>query len=81
MTIPQKPPKLGWDLSKWPKFWGGLRTYLSQCRGAAHIPLVYLIRDEEAVVPNADPVDYVSVANYLMATTKLEGDHYKIDNA
>lgn len=33
------------------------------------------------MVPNADPVNYNSVDDYLMATTKLEGDHYKIDNA
>jgi hypothetical protein len=40
-----------------------------------------LIQDEESVVPNADPVNNNSVDGYLMAVTKLEGDHYKIDNA
>jgi hypothetical protein len=36
-----KPTKLGLDLSHWPKFWEQLKTYLSQCRGTAHIPLQY----------------------------------------
>lgn len=55
--------------------------YLSQCQGAAHLPLIYLIWDDEAVVPNADPVAYNTVDDYLMTTAMLTRDHFKIDNA
>jgi hypothetical protein len=78
---PTKPTKLGWDLSLWPKFWEQLKTYLSQCRGAACIPLVYLVREHDVILPEMHDMGlYDSVDDYMMATTMLSGDHYKIDN-
>jgi hypothetical protein len=78
---PTKPTKLGWDLLLWPKFWEQLKTYLSQCRGAACIPLVYLVCEHDAILPEMHDMGlYDSVDNYMMATAMLSGDHYKIDN-
>lgn len=80
--VPTKPGKLGWDLAHWPKFWETLKTYLSQCRGAAHIPLTYLIREHDVVTLEMhDMGQYTSVDDYMVATMMLSGDHYKIDNA
>jgi hypothetical protein len=79
--VPTKPTKLGWDLSLWPKFWEQLKTYLSQCRGAACIPIVYLVRENDVITPDMhDMALYDSVDEYMMATTILSGDHFKIDN-
>jgi hypothetical protein len=79
--VPTKPTKLGWDLSFWPKFWEQLKTYLSQCRGAARIPLNYLVREHDVVVQEQYNMTlYDLVDNYLIATTTLSGDHFKIDN-
>jgi hypothetical protein len=79
--VPTKPTKLGMDLSLWPKFWEQLKTYLSQCRGTAHIPLQYLVREHDTVsVEMHDMTLYDSVDDYMMATTMLSGDHYKVDN-
>jgi hypothetical protein len=79
--VPTKPTKLGWDLLLWPKFWEQLKTYMSQCRGAACIPIVYLVHETEVITPDMhDMALYDSVDEYMMATTILSGDHFKIDN-
>jgi hypothetical protein len=81
--VPTKPGKLGWDLAHCPKFWEILKKrYLSQCRGAAHIPLNYLIRAHEALtVDMHDISQYNSMDDYMVATVMPSGDHYKIDSA
>ena len=79
--VPTPPTKLGWDLSLWPKFWEQLTTYLSQCRGAARIPITYLVREHDVITPEMHDMGlYESVDDYMMATTILSGEHFKIDN-
>jgi hypothetical protein len=70
--VATKPEKLA-DLAHWPKFWEQLKTYLYQCRRAAHIPLIYLVRGHEAVTPahHAKMALYSLVDRYMVATMVL----------
>jgi hypothetical protein len=73
--------KLRWDLLLWPKFWEHLKTYLSQCRGVAHTPLHYLVREHDDISQDRHNMAlYDLVDNYLIATTILRGDNSKINN-
>jgi len=75
----QKPEKLT-DLLKWTKFWELLSTYLGRVKGAALIPLSYLVREHEEVTPAIQNADYGSVQERLIATTALSGPHFELDN-
>jgi hypothetical protein len=49
--------------------------------GAVHIPLSYLIQEHEAVEAGMHGMaQYKSVDDYMIATTILSGNHFKIDN-
>jgi hypothetical protein len=66
--VPMKLSKVGWNLLLWPKFWEHMKTYLSQCRGMACIPLHYLVQDHDAVTQEQHNMAlYDSVDNYLIA--------------
>jgi hypothetical protein len=78
-TSIQKPVNLT-DIHKWTKFWLLLRTYLGRVKGAAHISLLYLIRDHEEVTDEIRDADYESEEDMLIAITTLFGPHYEIDN-
>jgi hypothetical protein len=66
----QKPEKLGELLS----------TYLGRVKGAALIPLSYLVREHEEVTPEIQNAEYGSTQERLIATTALSGTHYELDN-
>jgi hypothetical protein len=74
-----KPEKLA-DLAKWTKFWELLSTYLGRVKGAALIPLSYLVREHGDVTPEIRNADYGSVQERLIATTAHSGTHYELDN-
>jgi hypothetical protein len=50
----QKPEKLA-DINKWTKFWELFTTYLGRVKGAAMIPLSYLMREHEEVSYTGNP--------------------------
>ncbi|KAI2502036.1 hypothetical protein MHU86_12439 [Fragilaria crotonensis] len=74
-----KPAKLT-DLVKCIKFWELFTTYLGRVKGAALIPLTYLIRDHEVVTQDMLDADYPTVQERLIATTALSGAHFELDN-
>jgi hypothetical protein len=74
----QKPDKLA-ELGKWTRFWELLSTYLGRVKGAALIPLTYLVREHE-VMPEIQNADYGSIQEQLIATTALSGPHFELDN-
>jgi hypothetical protein len=76
----QKPDKLA-DLGKWTRFWELLSTYLGRVKGAALIPLTYLVREhEEVMLVEIQNADYGSIQEQLIATTALSGPHFELDN-
>jgi hypothetical protein len=75
-----KTSKLGLDYSKWPMFLEEFKTRLSMLRGAAHIPLLYLIRGHEVATAAIAGITYKNVDEELSATTLFKGVHYNIDN-
>ena len=74
-----KPEKLA-DLARWTKFWELFTTYLGRVKGAALIPLSYLVREHEEVTAEIAAAAYDSVQERLIATTALSGTHYELDN-
>jgi len=68
------------ELKGWIKFWLKFSSYLSRIRGAAHIPLTYLVRDHGEVTDDIAAADYETEDARLIATTVLEGPHYLLDN-
>jgi len=74
-----KPEKLP-DLAKWTKFWELFSTYLGRMKGAALIPLSYLMREHGEVTPEIRNAEYGSVQEWLIATTAHSGTHYELDN-
>jgi hypothetical protein len=68
------------EMTKWTKFWELLSTYLGRVKGAALIPLSYLVREHEEVTPAIQNADYGSVQERLIATTALSGPHFELDN-
>jgi hypothetical protein len=78
-TEVRKPDKLT-DLGKWTRFYELLSTYLGRVKGAALIPLIYLVREHEEVTPEIQNADYGSVQERLIATTALSGPHFELDN-
>ena len=75
----QKPEKLT-DLAKWTKFWELLSTFLGRVKGAALIPLAYLVREHREVTPEILNAEYDSIQDRLIATTALSGTHFEMDN-
>jgi hypothetical protein len=75
----QKPEKLT-DLAKWTKFCELLSTFLGRVKGAALIPLSYLVREHKEVTAEILNADYDSIQSRLIATTALSGTHYDMDN-
>jgi hypothetical protein len=74
-----KPEKLAY-IGKWTKFWERLSTYLGRVKGAALIPLTYLVHKHEEVTPEIQNTEYGSVQERLIATMALSGPHFELDN-
>ena len=75
----EKPPKLK-SMSKWTSFWEALNTYLGSIRGAAEVPLTYIIRDHGTVPPDAHEQEYDTFDELYHTTTVHEGTHFQADN-
>ena len=65
---------------EWFKFCEKLKNYLGQIRGAAKVPLSYVVRDHDEVTNAIRDADYTSHAREIAAIVQLSGEHYKVDN-
>jgi hypothetical protein len=74
-----KPIALG-DLSKWTKFWELFTTYVGRVKGAALVPLSYLVREHGEVTQEIKDAEYETMEDRLIATTLHTSNHYKLDN-
>jgi hypothetical protein len=63
----------------WMKWFEKFRNYLGQIRGAARIPLTYIIRNHLEVNDNLRNAEYGSMLKHLISITSLNGMHFKID--
>jgi hypothetical protein len=68
------------DIHKWTKFWLLFSTYLGRVKGAAHIPLAYLICNHEEVTNEIRNAVNDSKGDRLIAIMTLLGSHYDINN-
>jgi hypothetical protein len=57
-----------------------LKNYLGQIRGAAKVPLSYVIRDHDIVTDAMRAAEYTSHPRKVVALLQLSGEHYKVDN-
>ena len=78
----QKPnlPDVLKQEKEWFKFWEKLKNYLGQVRGAAKVPLSYVVRDHEEVTLAIRNAEYDSHTKRVSATLLLSGQHYNVDN-
>ena len=78
----QKPTKP--DVLKhkkdWFKFWEKLKNYLGQIRGAAKVPLSYIVCDHDEVTDAMQAEVYSSHTKKVQALVLFTGQHYKVDN-
>ena len=77
---PKKPKVLNELTKQWPTWWESWDAYMSQLRGEADIPLQYIYRTDKEVSDAVRTASYDSMDERYMATTVLEGDHFKVDN-
>jgi hypothetical protein len=75
-TVPEVPK----HEKDWFKFWEKLRNYLGQVRGAAKVPLSYIVRDHDEVTAAIRNADYDSHTKKVSALLLLSGQHFKVDN-
>lgn len=66
--------------TKWRSFYEGFRGHLAVARGCMNIPLLYVVREHEAVTAEIRGETYASSDERLMATTVLAGAEYNQDN-
>ena len=64
----------------WMKWFEKFKNYLGQIRGAARIPLTYIIREHLEVENEMRDAEYGSTLERLIAITRLDGMHFDIDN-
>ena len=76
---PTKPDPLKSE-KEWFKFWEKLKNYLGLIRGAAKVPLSYVVRDHEVVTAAIREREYGSHALMVTAIIQLSGPHYDVDN-
>jgi hypothetical protein len=62
------------------KWFEKVKNYLGQIKGAARIPLTYIIRNHLEVNDNLRNAEYGSMLECLIAITSLNGMHVEIDN-
>jgi hypothetical protein len=62
------------------KWFEKFKNYLGQIRGAARIPLTYIIRNHLELNDNLRNAEYGSMLEHLIAITCLNGMHFEIDN-
>ena len=76
---PSKPEALK-ATKDWMKWFEKFKNYLGQIRGAARIPLTYIIRNHLDVNNDLRNAEYGSTIERLIAITSLNGMHFEIDN-
>ena len=76
---PSKPEALK-ATKDWMKWFEKFKNYLGQIRGAARIPLKYIIRNHLEVNNDLRSAEYGSMLECLIAITSLNGMHFEIDN-
>lgn len=76
----KKDYKADCNLSKWMKFWELFTTYVGRVKGAASVPLSYLVREHGEVMHEIKDAEYETMEDRLIATTVHTGNHYQLDN-
>ena len=77
--IPTKPDPLKTE-KEWFKFWEKLKNYLGRIRGAARLPLLYVVRDHDEVTDDIREREYDSHTRQICSIVLLSGQHYEVDN-
>jgi hypothetical protein len=75
---PTKPDPLKAE-KDWFKFWEKLKNYLGRVRGAAKIPLTYLIRDHDTATEEISNAVYDTHVKKITAIILLSGKHFTVD--
>lgn len=79
LSNPIKPKELK-DLAKYRVFYDQWTAYTAQIRGAAHIPINYVFRDDADTAARLQEAAWSDVDDELHYKTQLQGDHYVADN-
>jgi hypothetical protein len=77
--VPTKPDPLKSE-KEWFRFWEKFKNYLGRIRGAAKIPLSYIVRDHDEPTAAMQAVEYSSHSKKVAALTLLSGQHFAVDN-
>jgi ribosomal protein L19E len=77
--VPTKPDPLRSE-KEWFRFWEKLKNYLGRVRGAAKIPLSYVVRDHDEPTAAMRTAEYGSHSKKVTALTLLSGQHFTVDN-
>ena len=80
INVPRPPTLRDFNLTRWIPRWRAFVEYLMSLRGAADIPLSYVVRDREVPTAEDHARQYPTVDLRLIAITRLGGSHYEIDN-
>jgi hypothetical protein len=76
---PTRPDPLKTE-KEWFKFWEKLKNYLGRVRGAAKLPLVYVVRDHDEVTDKIREREYDTHTRKICSIVLLSGQHYDVDN-
>ena len=79
-TPPPLPDKFVSFGPKWRAFAEGFKGHCAVIRGCMGIPLLYVLRDHEAVTPEMEEEEYDSSDKRLMNLVVLQGREYRMDN-
>ena len=77
--VPTKPDPLKVE-KEWFKFWEKLKNYLGRIRGAAKVPLVYIVRNHEEVMEQIRAAEYETHTKKIVATVLFSRQHFTVDN-
>ena len=64
----------------WFKFWEKFKNYLGRVRGAAKVPILYVVRDHREVTDEIRDATYTSHSRKVSALLRLSGEHFDVDN-
>ncbi len=78
--VPTKPDPLKTE-KDWFKFCEKLMNYLGRIRGAARLPLIYVVRDHDEVTDEIRNREYETHTKEICAVVLLSGQHYEVDNS
>jgi hypothetical protein len=77
---PTKPDPLKAE-KDWFKFWEKLKNYLGWVRGAAKVPILYVVCDHDVVTEEIRDAEYTTHTMKVSALLRLSGEHFDVDNA